>query len=73
MKHLVYDVKPALYEAFPTEELAKDFVKNHRDHHERSKQKSARKTRNVEWEAREAERKAGAAAAAATTLIDILM
>ena len=52
MKHLVHGVKPALYEAFPTEALAKDFVANHRDHHEGAKQKSARKARNAEWEAR---------------------
>ena len=34
MKHLVHGVKPALYEAFPTEDLTIDFVENHRDHHE---------------------------------------
>ena len=36
-------VKPSLYEGFDTEAEAKDFVSYHRDHHEGTKQKSARK------------------------------
>ena len=70
MKNLVIGVKPALYEAFPTKTLAEDFVKSHRDHHEGAKQKSARKARNAEWEAREAERKAGVSEAAAAATPD---
>ena len=45
IKHLVHGVKPSLYEGFPTEREAKDFVLHHRDHHEGAKQKSARKAR----------------------------
>ena len=45
IKHLVHGVKPSLYEGFETEAEAWDFVKNHRDHHEGAKQKSARKAR----------------------------
>ena len=43
IKHLVHGVRPSLYEGFPTEQEAKDFVRDHRDHHEGAKQKSARK------------------------------
>ena len=68
IKPLVHGVKPSLHEGFPTEAEAWDFVENHRDHHEGAKQKSVRKARNAEWEAREAARRASAteAAAAAT-------
>ena len=50
IKPLVHGVKPALYEGFPTEAEAWDFVENHRDHHEGAKQKSVWKTHNAEWE-----------------------
>lgn len=65
IKPLVHGVKPALYEGFPTEVEAWDFVENHRDHHEGAKQKSARKAHNAEWEAREAAREASATEVAA--------
>ena len=51
IKHLVHGVRPSLYEGFPTEQEAKDFVRDHRDHHEGAKQKSARKARAAEVEA----------------------
>ena len=58
IKPLVHGVGTSLYEGFPTKGEAEDFVRDHHDHNEGAKQKSARKARESARKARESARAA---------------